>query len=87
MAKILGTDLLGRNIRRIRLEHHLTQEDMVAKMQLLGSPLSRSTLSIIEMGKGNVYASDLVAMQKVFQVDYAEFFQDISPARQSKSEE
>ncbi len=87
MAKVLGTEQLGRNIRRIRLECGLTQEQTVAKLQVLGSPLSRSTFSLIEMGRGNIFVSDLVALQMVFQVDYKEFFRDISPVRQGKLEE
>ncbi len=87
MTKLLGAEQLGRNIQRIRLECGLTQEQTVAKLQVLGSPLSRSTFSLIEMGRGNLFVSDLVALQMVFQVDYKEFFRDIPPARQGKSEE
>lgn len=87
MAKLLGTEQLGHSIRRIRLACGLTQEQTVAKLQVLGSPLSRSTYSLIEMGRGNIFVSDLVALQMVFQVDYKEFFRNISPARQGKFEE
>ncbi len=87
MTKLLGTEQLGRNIQRIRLDCGLTQEQTVAKLQVLGSPLSRSTFSLIEMGRGNIFASDLVALQMVFQVDYQEFFRDIPPARQGRSDE
>lgn len=87
MTKLLGTEQLGRNIQRIRLDCGLTQEQTVAKLQVLGSPLSRSTFSLIEMGRGNIFASDLVALQMVFQVDYQEFFRDIPPARQGRADE
>lgn len=87
MAKLLGTEQLGRNIQRIRQECGLTQEQTVAKLQLLGSPLSRSTFSLIEMGRGNIFASDLVALQMVFEVNLQEFFRDIPPSRPGKSEE
>ncbi len=87
MTKLLGTEQLGRNIQRLRLKCGLTQEQTVAKLQVLGSPLSRSTFSLIEMGRGNVFVSDLVALQMVFKVDYKEFFRDIPPARQGRFEE
>lgn len=87
MTKLLGTEQLGRNIQRIRLERGLTQEQIVAKLQVLGSPLSRSTYSLIEMGRGNIFVSDLVALQRVFNVDYKEFFRDILPSRQGRSGE
>ena len=87
MTKLLGAEQLGRNIRRIRMDRGLTQEQTVAKLQVLGSPLSRSTFSLIEMGRGNIFVSDLVALQMVVNVDYKEFFRDISPTRQGKSDE
>lgn len=59
----------------------------MAKLQVLGSPVSRSTFSLIEMGRGNVFVSDLEALQMIFQVDYTELFRDIPPARQGKSVE
>ena len=79
--------MLGQNSQRIRTECGLTQEQTVAKIQVLGSPLSRSTYSLIEMGRGNLFVSDLVALKMVFQVDYEEFFRGIGPSRQSKTEE
>ena len=87
MAKLLGSEMLGQNIRRIRTERGLTQEQTVAKLQVLGSPLSRSTFSLIEMGRGNLFVSDLVALKMVFQVGYEEFFRDIPPSRPSRTEE
>lgn len=84
MSKLLGDELLGENIKRIRLACGLTQEQTIAKLQLLGSPLSRSTYSLIEMGRGNIFINDLVGLQKVFNVSYDEFFKNISPSRTSR---
>ena len=84
MSKLLGCEILGENIRRIRISRGLTQEQTVAKLQTLGSPLSRSTYSIIEMGRGNIFVNDLVGLQKVFNVSYEEFFVDIPPSRSSE---
>ena len=84
MPKLLGNEILGENIKRIRLSCGLTQEQTVAKLQVLGSPLSRSTYSLIEMGRGNLFVNDLVGLQTVFNVSYEEFFKGIPPSRQSK---
>lgn len=84
MSKLLGNEILGENIKRIRLSCGLTQEQTVAKLQILGSPLSRSTYSLIEMGRGNLFVNDLVGLQKVFNTSYEEFFKDIPTARSSK---
>lgn len=57
MSKLLGSELLGENIKQIRNRSGLTQEQTIAKLQVLGSPLSRSTYSLIEMGRGiHIYA-------------------------------
>jgi transcriptional regulator with XRE-family HTH domain len=85
MLKILNCDIFSENIKRIRTSCGLTQAETVAKLQLLGSPLSRSTYSLIETGRGNIFVSDLVGLQKVFGVDYSEFFKDISISRPSKN--
>lgn len=44
MSKLLGNEMLGKNIKRIRLACGLTQEQTVAKLQVLGSPLSSEHL-------------------------------------------
>jgi transcriptional regulator with XRE-family HTH domain len=79
--KLLNNKMFGQNLQRIRTSCGLTQEQTVAKLQVLGSPLSRSTYSLIELGRGNIYISDLVGLQQIFQVDYVEFFRDISTMR------
>ena len=79
--KLLSNEQFGQNIRNIRVSQGLTQEQTVAKLQILGSPLSRSTYSLIESGKGNVFVSDLVGLQKVFNIDYSAFFKNIPTSR------
>ncbi|NCE63795.1 XRE family transcriptional regulator [Pseudoflavonifractor sp. 524-17] len=81
MSKLLSGKQFGENIRRIRKSRNLTQEETIARLQVLGSPLSRSTYSLIEMGRGNIYVSDLVALQMVFGAKYEEFFKNIPPSR------
>lgn len=81
MKKIITTAAFGNNLQNIRLSKGLTQKQTVAKLQLLGSPIARGTYSLIEMGRGNIYVSDLVGLQQIFGVEYAEFFKDIPPMR------
>ena len=51
MRKIITDNIFGKNLQKIRVAKRLTQEQTVAKLQLLGSPLTRGTYSLIEMGK------------------------------------
>lgn len=76
MQWILSDIPLGRNIQTIRMERKMTQMQVVEKMQLIGSTMSRSTYANIESGRRNIKTSDLKALQIVFDVDFAEFFKD-----------
>ena len=74
MQWILQDIPIGRKIQAIRIEKKLTQEQVVAKLQLMGSNMSRSTLANIEVGRRNIKASDLRALKTLFDVDYDMFF-------------
>lgn len=67
---------LGRNIQTVRMSRNMTQMQVVEKMQLIGSSISRSTYANIETGRRNIKASDLRALREVLNVDYSEFFKD-----------
>lgn len=67
---------LGRNIQNIRMSKNMTQLELVAKLQLMGSNMSRSTLANIETGRRNIKASDIVAIKQILDVDYEEFFKE-----------
>lgn len=84
MEKLLTNKKFSQNIKKIRIQKNLTQEQTVAKLQLLGSPISRSTYSLIEMGRGNIFISDLVGLQQIFCVDFKEFFDGITVQRESR---
>jgi len=81
MKKILSDKTFGQNLQKIRLEKGLTQEQTVAKLQLLGSPLTRGTYSLIELGRGNIYISDLVGLKQIFSIDYSDFFDGVPSTR------
>ena len=76
MQWILQDIPIGRNIQNIRMKKNMTQAEVVGQLQLMGSSMSRSTLANIESGRRNIQASDLKALQKLFDVDYEEFFED-----------
>ncbi|MCI8582556.1 MAG: helix-turn-helix transcriptional regulator [Dorea sp.] len=76
MQWVLQDIPLGRNIQTARMTKNMTQMQVVEKMQLLGSSMSRSTYANIESGRRNIKASDLKALQIVLDVDFAEFFKD-----------
>ena len=74
MQWILQDIPLGRNIQTVRMSKNMTQIEVVEQLQLMGSMMSRSTLANIEAGRRNIKASDLKALQVLFDVEYSEFF-------------
>lgn len=75
--KLRNSPALGRNIRALRKEQNLTQEQLAARLQLYGTNISRSILSQMECGTYNVKVSELAAMAKILKVDYNAFFKGV----------
>lgn len=69
---------IGQNIRALRMERGLTQEQTVAKMQLFGISISRGTYSQIECGIANIKVQELIALCEIFQVQPGNFFAGIT---------
>lgn len=65
---------IGQNIRAMRKARDMTQEQVVAQMQLAGCDISRSIYSQIEGGSYNIRISELVALKRIFHAEYADFF-------------
>lgn len=74
MQWILQDIPIGKNIRHLRMQRNMTQLDLVRKIQLMGSGMSRSTLGNIEAGIRNIKASDLKAIKMALEAEYEEFF-------------
>lgn len=77
VQKIKQDISLGDNIRKLRRQLKLTQEQVVARLQLQGIEISRSSYSQIECGTYNIRVSELIALAKLFQVDYNAFFENL----------
>ena len=68
-----GLDI-GKNIQNIRKNNNLTQDQTVAKLNLLGIAISKSTYAKIETNRMNIKVSELVALKIIFNTDYTEIF-------------
>lgn len=69
---------LGSNIRTLRKQSHLTQEQVVTQLQLQGIEISRSSYSQIECGTYNIRVSELIALATLFKVDYNTIFNNLT---------
>ena len=78
MAKLRPDRHIGGNIQKARKRKGLTQDAVIAKLQLMGFDMSRSTYAKIETDRINIRVSELVAFSKIFDVDYNFFFEGLS---------
>lgn len=78
MYKLILDKGLGDNLRAIRKARRMTQNDVTAKLQLLGSNIERTTYSKVETGQRNIRLSDLVLLKYIFGVDYSSFFEGLA---------
>lgn len=76
--KIRTTPDFGSNLRKIRKEHGLTQEQLVAKLQLKNQEISRSIYAQIECGSYNIKISELIALKEIYDISYDEFFDSLT---------
>ena len=77
MDKLIQDIFLGGNLKELRKRHGYTQVSLIAKLQIMGSSLSRTTYSKIESGSRNIYVSDLIRLSRIYSESFDEFFKDI----------
>ncbi len=68
---------LGNNLRNIRKSLKLTQEQVVAKLQIEGSNTTRSIYSRYETGELNIKISDLVIIKNYFNCSFDDIFSSL----------
>ena len=78
MSQKLRQDVsIGSTIQKLRNISGLTQEQVVAQLEVMGCSMSRSAYSQIELGTYNIRISELIALRRIFGVNYADFFSDL----------
>ncbi len=78
MNQYLINDLnISRNIVLLRKKAGMTQNYVSIQLQTMGLNISRSRLSMIELGRLNVPVSVLVALKIIFRCEYAAFFEGL----------
>ena len=71
MRQYLINDLnISKNIVQLRKEANMTQDYVAIQLQTMGLNISRSRLSMIELGRLNIPVSMLVALKIIFKCDY-----------------
>lgn len=77
MQKIRPDMDIGGNIQRLRKKSGLTQDQTVARLQLAGIEISKSTYAKLETNRMNIKVSELAALAKIFKAGIEEFFEGL----------
>ena len=77
MGKIRPDRDIGSNIQKARKSKGFTQDETIAKLQLMGVDMSRSTYAKIETNRLNIRVSALIALSSIFCVDFNYFFKGL----------
>ena len=65
---------MGDNLKRLRVDHHISQEKLCAELQCRGCDIGRTTYAKYEAGQLNIRASVLIELKKIYGCSYDDFF-------------
>ncbi len=65
---------MGGNLRKLRLDHDISQEKLCAELQRRGCDIGRSTYAKYEAGELNIKASVIIELKKIYNCPYDDFF-------------
>lgn len=68
---------MGGNLKRLREGYHISQEKLCAELQRHGCDIGRTTYAKYEAGELNIRASVLIALKKIYNCSYDEFFRGL----------
>lgn len=68
---------MGDNLRKLRLNHDISQEKLCAELQRRGCDIGRSTYAKYEAGELNIRASVIIELKKIYKCSYDDFFEDL----------
>lgn len=66
----------GQNIRRLREEKGMTQEQLSAKLQTHNCDITRSALAKIEVGQRHLYPDEIYHIRHILDITYEQIFEE-----------
>ena len=73
MNKIIEKKI-GANIRAIREKKKITQDELAAKLQILGCDITRSAIAKIEVGQRHIYPDEIILIKEILKTSFEEIF-------------
>ena len=68
---------MGDNLRKLRLDHDISQEKLCAELQRRGCDIGRSTYAKYEAGELNIRARVIIELKKIYNCSYDDFFEGL----------
>ena len=68
---------MGDNLRKLRIDHDISQEKLCAELQRRGCDIGRSTYAKYEAGELNIRASVIIELKKIYNCSYDDFFEGL----------
>lgn len=65
---------IGNNIRILRENSKMTQEQLSAKLQTEGCDITRSAIAKIEVGQRHLYPDEIILIKQILKVSYDDIF-------------
>ena len=65
---------VGQNIRMLREQKGMTQEQLATKLQLNGCDITRSAVAKIEVGQRHLYPDEVILIHKILNVSFEAIF-------------
>ena len=69
---------IGDNLRKLKNDANLTQEQVIAQLQLRNLPTSRSVYSQIEVETYNIRINELISLTEIFHTDFNTIFNGLT---------
>lgn len=66
---------IGSNIRRLRENAKMTQEQLSIQLQLNGCDITRSAVAKIEVGQRHLYPDEIILIKQILKVGYEDLFE------------
>ena len=82
MARIIDSqqkNMIGKNVKRLRKEKHLSQQELSARLETLAIYICRGSISRIEDQSRTVSDIELYGLSQVLEVPVEDFFKDTLP--------
>lgn len=70
-------NIIGSKIKEIRTKEKITQEDLCARMQVMGFQISRSDISKLENGKKLITDFEVLGFSKALKVNITDLYKDV----------